>query len=247
MNADKIVHIRSFQPTENEIEQCHNITRSVFKEYGQSEEKINRFMIEQDMSDIEENYLKLPRSHWWVATIDQEIIGQVGVQPMSVGDRKLYTKLMMNESTRFYKDIHPDDICELRRMAVLSTYQKKHIGQDLLRTLINFARTQKYEAVHLTTGLVMKLACCFYERYGFIRGTIDRYPLNGNALLTKDKTNNDVDIKKTDKITAFLGVPVIFDGLNDLTDEDWEEINQPLMIMQMKSKYFYIQNFWMRL
>jgi GNAT superfamily N-acetyltransferase len=241
------VQIRTFHPTDNETEQCYNVTRSVFKEYGQPEEIINKFAIEQDMSDIEENYLKLPRSCWWVATIGDIIIGQVGVQPFSVGDRGLYDKLMTSESARFYTDIHPDEICELRRMAVLSTYHNKHIGRDLLQTLMDFARTQDYKAIHLTTGLVMKLACRFYERCGFTRGTIHRYPMNVTELLDKDKKSIAVDMKKTDKITAFLGKPVIFNSLNELTEEDMEEINQPVLIMQLKSKYFYVQNFWIRL
>jgi GNAT superfamily N-acetyltransferase len=246
-DTDSTVVIRTLHPTENEIEQCYNITRSVFKEYGRPEEFINKYMIEQDMSDIEENYLKLPRSHWWVAAIGQKIIGQVGVQPMSVGDRVLYNKLMKDESTWFYKDIHPDEICELRRMAVLSDYQNQHIGRSLLQKLIDFARTHDYKGIHLTTIIVLNLACRFYERSGFIRGQIHRYTIDLDGLIAKDKKNIAVDSNKTDKIATFLGTPVIFNSLNELTDDDWEQINQPMLMMQMKSRYFYAQHFWMKL
>ncbi|CAF0753684.1 unnamed protein product [Adineta steineri] len=247
IDTNSTVLIRTLHPTKSEIEQCHNITRSVFKEYGQSDEMITKYMIEQDMSDIEENYLKLLRSRWWVAVIGENIIGQVGLQPMSVGDGELYNKLIMDKNLRFYEDIHPDEICELRRMAVLSEYQNQHIGQKLLQTFIDFARKQDYKAIHLTTGIVMKKACNFYERCGFKRGQIFRYTIDFNELISKDKKDIAVDSKKTDKITKFFGTPVVFNTLNDLTDDDWEQINQPKMIMEMKSKYFYIQNFWMKL
>ncbi|CAF0856860.1 unnamed protein product [Adineta steineri] len=209
IDTNSTVLIRTLHPTKSEIEQCYNITRSVF--------------------------------------IGDNIIGQVGLQPMPVGDRELYNKLIMNESLRFYKDIHLDDICELRRMAVLSEYQNQHIGRKILQTLIDFARKQDYQAIHLTTGIVMKQACSFYEQCGFKRGQMFRYTVDINELISKDKKNIAVDSKKTDKMTAFFGTLVVFNTLNDLTDDDWEQINQPKMILQVKSKYFYVQSFWMSL
>ncbi|CAF0993819.1 unnamed protein product [Adineta steineri] len=220
IDTNSTVLIRTLHPTKSEIEQCYNITRSVFKEYRRSEEMI---------------------------IIGENIIGQVGLQPMSVGDRELYNKLIMNESLRFYKDIHPDDICELRRMAVLSEYQNQHIGRKLLQTLIDFGRKQDYKVIHLTTSIVMNQACSFYERCGFKRGQVFRYTISVNELISKDKKDIAVDSKKTDKITKFFGTPVIFNTLNDLANDDWEQINQPKMILQMKSKYFYVQNIWMKL
>ncbi|CAF0794626.1 unnamed protein product [Adineta steineri] len=206
IDTNSTVLIRTLHPTKSEIEQCHNITRSVCKDYGQSEEMIN----------------------------NENIIGQVGLQPMSVGDRELDNKLIMNENLRFYEDIHPDNICELRRMAVLSEYQNQHIDRKLLQTLIDFVRKQDYQAIHLTTSIVMKKACSFYERCGFKRDQIFRYSIDFNELISKDKKNIAVDSKKTDKMTAFFGTPVVFNTLNDLTDDDWEQINQPKMILQMK-------------
>ncbi|CAF0790313.1 unnamed protein product [Adineta steineri] len=153
---------------------------------------------------------------------------------MSVGDRELDNKLIMNENLRFYEDIHPDNICELRRMAVLSEYQNQHIDRKLLQTLIDFVRKQDYQAIHLTTSIVMKKACSFYERCGFKRDQIFRYSIDFNELISKDKKNIAVDSKKTDKMTAFFGTPVVFNTLNDLTDDNWEQINQPKMILQMK-------------
>ncbi|CAF4263273.1 unnamed protein product [Adineta steineri] len=166
---------------------------------------------------------------------------------LSVGDRELYNKLTLYESLRFYKDIHPDEICELRRMVVLSEYQNQHIGRKLLQTLIDFVRKQDYQAIHLTTSIVMKQACSFYERCSFKRGRIFRYSIDINELISKDKKNIAVDSKKTDKMTKFFSTPVVFNTLNDLTDADWKQINQPKIILKMKSKYFYVQNFWMNL
>ncbi|CAF4150489.1 unnamed protein product [Adineta steineri] len=200
IDTNSTVLIRTLHPTKSEIEQCYNITRSVFKEYRRSEEMI---------------------------IIGENIIGQVGLQPMS--------------------DIHPDDICELRRMAVLSEYQNQHIGRKLLQTLIDFGRKQDYKVIHLTTSIVMNQACSFYERCGFKRGQVFRYTISVNELISKDKKDIAVDSKKTDKITKFFGTPVIFNTLNDLANDDWEQINQPKMILQMKSKYFYVQNIWMKL
>ena len=40
------VRIRRFHHTQEELQQCQNVTRSVFKEYGQPEEAINELIIE---------------------------------------------------------------------------------------------------------------------------------------------------------------------------------------------------------
>ncbi|CAF1371486.1 unnamed protein product [Adineta steineri] len=247
IETDSSVLIHTLHPIESEIEQCYNITRSIFKAYGQPEDFTNKYIIEQDMSDIQENYLKLSRSHWWVATIGQKIIGQAGVQPKSIGDRTFYNKLIMDETLRFYEDIHPDEICEIRRMAVLSKYENQHIGRKLLQTLIDFARTQDYKAVHLTTSLHMKPACNFYDRCNFTRGQIYRYTVYSNEVINKDKKDIAANREKTDQLTVFLDAPVIFNTLNDLTDDDWEKINHPKLITQVKSKNVYTQDFWMKL
>jgi GNAT superfamily N-acetyltransferase len=57
-------------------------------------------------------------------------------------------------------------------MFVLTAYHGQGIGQQLLDHALQFARSQHYTEIALTTHPLMKRAHRFYERNGFHR-TID--------------------------------------------------------------------------
>ncbi|CAF1672519.1 unnamed protein product, partial [Didymodactylos carnosus] len=111
-NGDILIH--SFQP--NDIPQCLNITRGVYAKYCPEDGYVEK-VFATDMADIEKNYLNIKGGHWWVARtmVDNTVVGQVGIQPLSVGNQKCYQAELANPH---YLHIHPDQICELRRMAV---------------------------------------------------------------------------------------------------------------------------------
>lgn len=220
MIMDKVL-IRSFQA--DDLFQCQNIIRSVYNDYGHIDDYVEN-AITTDMADIKKNYLNIHGGHWWVALIDeQHIIGQIGLQPLFIGDRKSYDDILKNPS--FLLNISPDKICELRRLAVLSEYQRKQVGFKLLQTLIEYARTNiDYKAIHLTTLTSMQSACCFYEKYGFKRGKLEKYCLNFDS-------NNKVFYTKS----------TVFEDISKITDEDRHVLNLPMY----QSHRIYVQHYWM--
>src|ERR1700722_1934765 len=159
--------IRTYQPSD--LSACQTLFLDAHKEYGHPTKYYTR-VFETDMADIEKNYLQVPNAHWWVAvsTDNNHIVGQVGVQPLRLGDRAYYQQVPVDER---------DQICELRRMAVAPNAQKCGIGFLLLSTVLDFARQHGYRQVHLTNLTSMDKACAFYENHGFVKGRIDRYSL----------------------------------------------------------------------
>ncbi|CAF0997076.1 unnamed protein product [Didymodactylos carnosus] len=130
----------------------------------------------------------------------------------------------INNSTLFKRT--PTSDSELRRMAVISKYQKQRIGFRLLQTLIEFSRSNGYRAIPLATSSGMKLACAFYERCGFTKGKVQKFEMN---------------IASNEPINIFDSKPTVFEDSSDLTEEDIRLINLPMS----KSHYFYIHHYWM--
>ena len=216
------VIIRSFQA--DDLLQCQELTRSVYKDYGHIDDYVEN-AIKSDMADIQTNYLNIPGGHWWVAVRDkQHIVGQIAIQPLVNGDEKCYRDILTN--LQYSSHIHPDQICELRRLAVLSKYQRRQVGSKLIRTLIDFARTIGYKAIHLTTLTSMKSACQFYDKYEFSRGKIEQYNVNFDS-------NNKVQFTKS----------TVFENLLSLTEDDHRLLNMSMF----ESHRIYVQHYWMTL
>jgi predicted N-acetyltransferase YhbS len=96
-------------------------------------------------------------------------------------------------------------------MAVLSQYQKQKIGYKLLQILLEFARQNQYEAVHLASASDWKTASRFYERCGFERGKVicfSKPSEEGEPTFTQIKSKT-------------------FENIKDLTEDDWKEIDRP--------------------
>ncbi|CAF3964880.1 unnamed protein product [Rotaria sp. Silwood1] len=214
------VLIRSFEP--DDLLHCQNITLSVYTDYGNIDNYAEK-AISSDMANIEQNYLKVPGGHWWVAVLNQQyIIGQIGIQPLAVGDQKSYRDALMNP--QFSSHIDPEQICELRRLAVLSKYQRQQVGSKLLQTLIEYAKAFGYKAIHLTTLTSMLSACRFYDKHGFRRGKIEQYNLSF------DSDNKVIYTKST-----------VFDNSSVLTDDDLRLISRPMY----ETHRIYVQHYWM--
>ncbi|CAF1349780.1 unnamed protein product [Rotaria sordida] len=164
--------IRSYQPSD--LSACKATILDGHREYDYDLRFFNQ-IFQADMADIEKNYLQVPNAYWWVAvsTDDNRIVGQVAVQPLRLGDPIYYERTPSEER---------DEICELRRMSVAPDSQKHGVGSRLLTTLLNFAREHGYRKVHLTTLTHMNKACAFYEKYGFVKGDIDRFPIDESNI-----------------------------------------------------------------
>lgn len=214
------VFIRSFEP--GDLSSCQNITLSAYENYGNIDDYAE-IAIHSDMADIEKNYLKIPGGHWWVALLDQQrIIGQIGVQPLAIGDPKSYYAARMNFESSCHID--PEQICELRRLAVVPDYQRQKVGLKLVETLVEYAKTFGYKAIHLTTLTSMISACQFYDKYGFKKGKIEKYNLSFD-------TNNKAVYTKCS----------VFENTSELTDDDVHLISRPMY----ETHRIYVQHYWL--
>ena len=102
-----------------------------------------RQSLNDDLSDIPANYLDSPGSCFWVAEVDGEIKGMVGIQRRS------------------------DEEAELRRMSVANDARRQGIGRQLLETVEDFCRNWGYVRVRLTTHMMLEPAIALYRKNGY--------------------------------------------------------------------------------
>ena len=102
-----------------------------------------RESLEDDLADIPANYLDPPGGCFWVAEVDGEIKGMVGVQRRS------------------------DEEAELRRMSVASDARGQGIGRRLLDTVEDFCRKCGYARIRLTTHMMLTPAIALYRKNGY--------------------------------------------------------------------------------
>ncbi|CAF1295515.1 unnamed protein product [Adineta steineri] len=211
--------IRSYQPSD--VSACQQLMLDV----GHPGQHYNH-AIHTDMADIEKNYLQIPNAHWWVAVSndDGRILGQLGVQPLSVSDPIYYRDMAVEER---------DYICELRRMAIAPDAQRLGIGSRLLAVALDFARHHGYHEMRLATSFHMHKACSFYEKNGFIRGRVARYPVVEveRALQSQERFIDE------HRATA------VFQAGSVVPDEDQQRFDSPTN----KSEFFYRQHFHRKL
>jgi putative acetyltransferase len=96
-----------------------------------------------DLMDLENFYFH-PGGHFWGASVDGELVGTIGL-------------------------LAPGRIGVIRKMFVKAAYRGKEwsIAQQLLNSLIEYARTHGINDIYLGTIDRMKAAHRFYERNGF--------------------------------------------------------------------------------
>ena len=96
-----------------------------------------------DLSDVPLHYLNEPGSHFWVAEVDDQVKGMVGVQRRSEAEG------------------------ELRRMSVAGDARRQGIGWRLLATVEDFCRRQGYQRIALSTVTQLQPAIAMYRKFGF--------------------------------------------------------------------------------
>lgn len=104
-----------------------------------------RRSLETDLSSMHETYFASGGNFWVITPEDSPslVVGSVGFEPNSNGEG------------------------ELRRMPVKSGYRRYGLGRLLISTLEQWAVTEGFRKVWLTTGTVMKKAHGFYEANGY--------------------------------------------------------------------------------
>jgi len=110
-----------------------------------------RHSLADDLADISASYFKEPGGHFWVAEIDGQIKGIVGIQ----------------RRTR--------EEAELRRMSVAADSRRHGIGGKLLETAEAFCWEKGYQRIRLTTVSLLQSAIALYRKHGYQQAGEERY------------------------------------------------------------------------
>jgi len=82
-----------------------------------------------------------------------------------------------------------EEICEMKRLYVKSSFRKKSIGRKLSESVIAEARSRGYRIMKLDTLPSMRDALRLYESLGFAKTTPYRYnPIKGTVFMQLDLT-----------------------------------------------------------
>jgi len=115
------------------------------------------------------------KSVYYVAILNNEVIGGCGINPLKNGD---------------------NTICELQKMYILPKARGKKIGKQLIEKCLEFATIVGYEKCYLETFPNMNAAISLYQKNGFVKmnkslGDTNHYSCDVWMLknLTIDKTN----------------------------------------------------------
>jgi len=98
---------------------------------------------DEDLSNIPEFYNG--RGNFWVAMVDDTVIGTIGIQD------------------------HGGETAILRRVFVLPEYHGKGVGEALLAHAEAYAKKQGFTKLTLNSDEKMKRAHHFYEKHGFMQ------------------------------------------------------------------------------
>ena len=107
--------------------------------------------LSRDLADVRAHYLGRPGSNFWVVEGDGRLVGTAGLQRRN------------------------EEEAELRRMNVAIEYRRRGIAQSLLDTVEEYARTQGYSRLLLSTIIPLVPAIAMYEKNGFRRTGQHRY------------------------------------------------------------------------
>ena len=162
-----MIMIRSFQTRDLET------VRALFAQglmefaqgYGREVGGYIQESLNDDLADIDASYMDGPANHFWVADLDGEVKGMVGVQRRS------------------------DQEAELRRMSVASTARRRGIGLMLLETVEAFCRDRGHHRIQLTTVTLLTPAIAMYRRFGFELTGEESYGRISAQHFAKDLTN----------------------------------------------------------
>ena len=188
-------YIRDFEPADTAA--VHAVSVAGHEENGSVMEIAIQQALQDDLADIEQQYVRAPRSAFFCAvdSATQELLGTVGVRPLKVGDREYYEQcraaLASSPTPSAVLPFAPDTTAELNRMTVSPHARRRGVARALMQRLLAFCRAQKYTHVHLTTLASMRKAVALYTSCGLRRYRADR-------LITDDDGKFSMeDVKRT--------------------------------------------------
>ena len=133
--------IRTIQPGDNKV--LATIIRDTLAEFNANKPGTVYY---DDRTDRLFEEFKMPRSTYYVAEIDGEIIGGSGIYPTAG---------------------LPEGTCELVKLYLSPKGRGKGIGRSLLEKCIIAAKEMGYKKIYLETMPELTIAIPMYERLGF--------------------------------------------------------------------------------
>lgn len=112
-----------------------------------------------ELNDLYSYYQRLEHGNYWVIEDSGSIIGGVGIAPFK------------------------DRICELQKLYLDESYQRKGLAKQLMDVALEFAE-KHYEACYLETHTDLAAACLLYDKYEF---ELLEAPIEGSEHSAMDK------------------------------------------------------------
>ena len=151
-NPRQLASIRQFQTADGDaVRQLYRRTHLAAAQSGLDDAQFREFSafidasLDDDLGDVAGHYLNRPGSGFWVAELDGDIAGCVGV----------------------YR--HDDGEVELRRLVVDPAIQRQGLASRLMAQAEDFCRAAGYARLMLWTSSHTTAAIAFYEGRGYIR------------------------------------------------------------------------------
>jgi len=128
-----------------------------------------------------EKWVNEPYSNLWIATINEEVVGSVGIIPYVPDIIKLPTIKTKGKK-----------VAELKRMYVSPKYLRRGIASKLYNILEQWCIQNGYDEIILSTSYYQVDAVEFYKKMGFELSQliISDFKMPNFPILSKDITNN---------------------------------------------------------
>ncbi|CAH0530093.1 GNAT family N-acetyltransferase [Vibrio hippocampi] len=131
-----------------EAESCHDLAlkeviQSVGREYGAIGEGFGPS--DPEVLAMSQHYGKAQKSLYLVALLEGQVIGGCGIAQFG----------------------EHSDICELKKLFLLSEARGKRVGYQLVQACLEFAKQQGYQSCYLDTLTTMQSAIQLYIKFGF--------------------------------------------------------------------------------
>jgi putative acetyltransferase len=121
------------------------IIRQVLTEYGANREGFA--FADAELDELTQAFAG-SQSAYWIATMDNKVVGGAGFGPLQGGD---------------------PSICELKKMYLLPEARGCGFGKGLMDVILKNAKEAGYRRIYLETTANMTQARALYEKYGFQR------------------------------------------------------------------------------
>jgi putative acetyltransferase len=135
------ITVRHIQPSDNP--ELAKIVRDTLTEFGAV--KPGTVYYDSTTDHLYELFQK-PRAIYFVALLDNQIIGGGGIYPT---------------------EGLPDDTCELVKMYLLPQVRGMNLGRTMIEKCLAFAKETGYKYVYLETMPELQTALKVYEKFGF--------------------------------------------------------------------------------